>query len=295
MKVHVGEFLALTAVLASAGLVAPGCGTEKVSENPRDSGAGASGGDGGGGGSSGSDGGGSGGGGSGGDGGTRGDSGPGADAAAGSDAGTPDASSAEGGVGDAMAEGAADTAPPDGDTGDGGPSCFGDETTLTTPDAGIEGFSHCLDLPSGSCEGVSNPLADVCGAAEFDLRPGVFQAVLECLQDIDVASGGDAGDAGNPFCLISTSEAATACRTNAIANACPLDEVPDAGVEGGTGLDCASIAGDCEDVTEEQCAAVEGALLDLPLSAFPTCYSSSLTFLECGEAFDRCVTNPFAE
>jgi hypothetical protein len=268
----VNEFLAITAMLASTAVATQACTTSD--SNATDDDAGSTGGSAGTGGSS--------------SGGSAGDT----DGSAGSSTGgtAPDAG-ADGAIpdGSVVTEGGVTEG---GGATDGAVACWGDETTLAVPDGGVEGFTFCADLPEAFCaDTLLDPIASVCSRAELFVRPGVLEALIGCLRTIELPAG-DAGDAG-AACDASVQEAAVACWNVAIDGACPSPTVPvDAS---SVGLDCEAVHDTCDGVSIARCEVASGALNEEGRANQFSCFDFFKDYTDCVDAFETCLTDPFAE
>jgi hypothetical protein len=278
IKLNINEFLAMTTLLAGAGLAAPGC-VDNRGANRNDPG------------------------GSGGDGGSAGFGGSGG-GFTGTGASTFGGSGGDGGdaglgdAGDAGGSGGASTGLDGGvdASGDAGPGiCLGDESTLGSPDGGGEGASPCDVLWGGYCEATnSNRVADYCALGEVILRAGVFESLFDCLMPFGGGSKEDAADAAAGSCDPALDDAAAACWIAAVEAACP--EATEQPVEAGAlHLDCDAVTSECAGVSMGECQLATGALNDEGRALQQACYDAHKLDQACDDAFSTCLLDPFAD
>ncbi|HYP87305.1 MAG TPA: hypothetical protein VEQ59_04115 [Polyangiaceae bacterium] len=221
MTFDVAKFLALTALLAGAGIGSAAC-TSSGDDKEGDGGSGGAGGSAGnpstGGGHAGEGGGGE----------VAGNGGAGIEGGAGG------AGGGEGGLGGGGGGGAAGAA------GDGGAAGGGGSPECLATDAAFEG-DPCAGVPDMRCdgadEGATNPFYDSCSAA-FRANTAVLAAYVACLT-------------GKDACAADAAEVAADCRAAVVPQACPVEGAAEA---------CATIVGTCGDgLTTRTCTAMLNA------------------------------------
>ena len=314
MEINLDRFLAITALLAAAGVTA--CSVENV-DTTKDGGTGGSAGTAGTagtGGTAGTDGA-AGTGGTAGTGGAAGTGGFGIAGSSGADAAAPDAVALDGTASDVSADQAAgdaaqpdavgaDQASPDASPDQVAPdaaACLGDEPVAdAAADAG-DPSDPCWELPtpSPSSETVCTLGQDMCIQFAGRVKPAVFAKMLACLSTVTEGDAGtcDAFDAASEKCIDDTfalacPPAGTSC--DAIAAACPArnEEYPDAGpvaTDGGAPAFPGITVADCKTALAPLIASEQA----VTVNCFNTAWADPL--MGCESIFTACVLSGSVE